>query len=72
MENQNEVAKQEPNAAVVDLKVLQATVQYLNSRPRGEVNNLATALENSKLVTLESKPQEPVADAPGPKVVKED
>ena len=32
---------------VISEEILVATLNYLNTRPRGEVNNLATAIESS-------------------------
>lgn len=64
MEEKNELNNQEPNAAIVHLDLLKATIQYLNSKPRGEVNNIATALEASKLITLETKAETEEVEKP--------
>lgn len=56
----------QPNAVVVPMQVMQAVLKYLNTQPRGAVNQLAVALEKSTPVHIkqdtavsEDKPQSP-------------
>lgn len=65
-----------PNAVVVKMKVMQVLLQYLDSRPRGEVNNLAIALEQSSPVHIKQDQAEavapPVQKPPVPPVKEEE
>jgi hypothetical protein len=42
----------QPNAAVISMQLLQALLQYLDTQPRGAVNQLAMALEQSRTVHI--------------------
>ena len=50
--SQEEQVKEEvqPNAVVVAMPVVQAVLKYLDTQPRGAVNKLAIALEQSRPV----------------------
>lgn len=47
---------------LVPADLAQALLDYLNSRPRGEVNALATALENCQPVTVQAQGETEKAD----------
>jgi len=55
MSEEVEIKEQEmvqPNAVVVSMQVVQALLQYLDTQPRGAVNQLAIALEQSRPVHI--------------------
>ena len=56
----------QPNAVVVSMQVMQAVLKYLDTQPRGVVNQLAVALEQSRPVHVkqEAAPAAPAQAAP--------
>jgi hypothetical protein len=55
----------QPNAVVVSMQVMQAVLKYLDTQPRGVVNQLAVALEQSRPVHVkqEAAPAAPAQEA---------
>ncbi len=53
---------QQPNAAVVRMDVLQAVFEYLNTKPRGEVNDLFIALQQSNPVIIDTQEEQEVSE----------
>ena len=53
-----------PNAVVVSIDVVEALLKYLNTQPRGVVNQLAVALERSRPVHIkqDAAPTEPIQE----------
>ena len=45
----------QPNAVVVSMQVMQAVLKYLDTQPRGVVNQLAVALEQSRPVHVKQE-----------------
>lgn len=54
-ENLSSVNQNQPNHVAVSIELISATLEYLNTQPRGQVNQIATALERSQPIYIEKK-----------------
>jgi len=52
-ENLSSVKQNQPNHFAVSIELISATLEYLNTQPRGQVNQIATALERSQPIYIE-------------------
>ena len=57
-EVQEEVVKQEANALVIDMKLAEALVGYLKTKPMVEVETLVNAIVQSPSVIVNQEPKE--------------
>ena len=69
--SQKEQVKEEvqPNAVVVAMPVVQAVLKHLDTQPRGVVNKLAIALEQSRPVHIKEGAAPVAVDQPEAKAV---
>ena len=60
VEKKEQEQVEQPNAVLITAGLANALVNYLSSKPHGEVENLVKALRESRPITVKQEAAEPV------------